>query len=110
MGTYGINRLDSAVMPGHKSDLLAASMPPCATYKDQGCQIATPTSGEKHRVKVGMHVCVGARKLPTTRPLQPNEFAVVHLYLYAVFPMQTRVFSFCGSGLPLSLQLLRHFL
>lgn len=62
MGRYGINRLDiNRLVPGHKSDLLAASLPPCATYKDQGCQIASLPLEEKHQVHVGMHVCVGGR-------------------------------------------------
>lgn len=61
VGRYSINRLDSAVMAGHKSDLLAASMALCATYKDQGCQIVVLPPEEKRWVQVGVHIYVGGR-------------------------------------------------
>lgn len=59
LGRYGINRLDSAVMAGHKSALLAASMPLCATYKDQGYQIAALPSEESG------HACLCRREVIT---------------------------------------------
>lgn len=110
VGRYGINRLDiNRLVPGHKSDLLAASLPPCATYKDEGCQIASAIGGKAPSARG--HACLCGREVITQNKGIKTWWVWGCSPYMQYFQTKHEWSAFSWSGSPrLSLQLLQHLL